>query len=121
MAKFSSSAWKRKRPSTSSFSKLEMDVARQLMLLCQEYNHFCNDKAGDESNQLAKKEESENESNRSGSESLVSSLSSNIQYDPFEMEDEEENLQPRKRRFKSIDLLYSSTKPLSISTRIQRR
>ncbi|OMP09208.1 hypothetical protein COLO4_05701 [Corchorus olitorius] len=110
MAKFSSSAWKRKRPSTSSFSKLEMDVARQLMLLCQEYNHFCNDKAGDESNQLEKKEESE--SNRSQSESLVSTLSSD-QY-PFEMEDEEENLQPRKRRFKSIDLLYSSTKPLSI-------
>ncbi|XVE81229.1 hypothetical protein DITRI_Ditri15bG0046300 [Diplodiscus trichospermus] len=95
MAK-SSSAWKRKR--TWSFSEMEMDVARQLMLLCQEY---ISDKRVAEK----QKEEGIDESNPMGRWKKDHPLQEN---------EEDEHLQPRKRRFKSIDLIYSSTKPLII-------
>ncbi|XWS13327.1 hypothetical protein CRYUN_Cryun36dG0028100 [Craigia yunnanensis] len=95
MAK-SSSAWKRKK--TWSFSDMEMDVARQLMQLCQEY-------FGDKRVAEERKEEETDESNPR--ESLKKDH-------PLEEEEEDEHLQPRKRRFKSIDFIYSSTKPLII-------
>ncbi|XWS09232.1 hypothetical protein CRYUN_Cryun40dG0068000 [Craigia yunnanensis] len=95
MAK-SSSGWKRKK--TWSFSEMEIDVASQLMQLCQEY-------IGDK--RVAEKRKEEEETDESNPrESLKKDH-------PLE-EEEDEHLQPRKRRFKSIDFIYSSTKPLII-------
>ncbi|EOY05118.1 Uncharacterized protein TCM_020206 [Theobroma cacao] len=102
MAKFSS-AWKRKK--SWSFSEMEMDVARQLMQLCKVRNNTGNNKGTERKNE----EKEENESNRS---EITSSTVTIDQY-PLE-EEEDEHLQPRKRRYKSIDSLYRSTKPLSI-------
>ncbi|TYI91865.1 hypothetical protein E1A91_D02G025500v1 [Gossypium mustelinum] len=79
-----SSPCKRQKP--TSFSAIEMDVARQLMQLCKQYIN------GDKGSKKTKEKSN-----------------------PLEVEEEEEeHLQPRRRKFKSIDFIYSSTKPLII-------
>ncbi|XVF65368.1 hypothetical protein PTKIN_Ptkin09bG0242800 [Pterospermum kingtungense] len=95
MAK-SSPAWKRKK--TSSFSDMEIDVARQLMQLCQQYYED-------------KRVTEETDENKPRRESLKK-----LDHPLEDEEEEEEHLQPRKRRFKSIDFLYSSTRPLIFQT-----
>ncbi|WRX21134.1 hypothetical protein QQP08_013621 [Theobroma cacao] len=98
MAKFSS-AWKRKKG--WSFSVMEMDVARQLLQLCKVRNNIGNNKGTErKKEEEEEEEEGESESNRS---EITSSTVTIDQY-PLE-EEEDEHLQPRKRR---------STKPLSI-------
>ena len=77
---------------------MEMDVARQLMQLCKKYSDIGNQ--GSEK----RKEETDQSNHR---ESLKIDLL-------HPLEEEDEHLQPRKRRFKSIDFIYSSTKPLNI-------
>ncbi|MFQ6627992.1 hypothetical protein Gotur_008024, partial [Gossypium turneri] len=73
----------KRRRTTTGFSEIEMDVACQLMQLCKQYIN------GDKGSKKTKAKTDES------------------------MEDEEEeHLQPRKRRFKSMDFIYSSTKPV---------
>ncbi|KAB2092304.1 hypothetical protein ERO13_A02G017800v2 [Gossypium hirsutum] len=91
MAKLTSSC-KRRRP-TTGFSEIEMDVACQLMQLCKQYIN------GDKGSKKTKAKTDES--------------SPWDRYLPLE-DEEEEHLQPRKRRFKSMDFIYSSTKPVII-------
>ncbi|XVF28991.1 hypothetical protein REPUB_Repub15cG0081100 [Reevesia pubescens] len=83
---------------------MEMDVARQLMQLCQEYTT----NIGDKRDVTEKREEKEEETYQSNPRER-----SKIDH-PLEELEEDEHLQPRKRRFKSIDFIYSLTKPLII-------
>ncbi|GMJ01769.1 hypothetical protein HRI_003846100 [Hibiscus trionum] len=80
-----------KRRKATSFSDTEMDVARQLMQLCRKYSDDINGNTG------SKKEKRADETN------------------PLD-EEEEEHLQPRKKRFKSIDFIYRTTQPFIIQS-----
>ncbi|KAH1047005.1 hypothetical protein J1N35_037789 [Gossypium stocksii] len=79
-----------------SFSAMEMDVAGQLMQLCQYYISSSTAEQRRQTNPVP------GCLNKDHPPPLMEELE----------EEEEEHLQPKKRRFKSIDFIYSSTKPL---------
>ncbi|KAB2009191.1 hypothetical protein E1A91_D10G153800v1 [Gossypium mustelinum] len=78
-----------------SFSAMEMDVAGQFMQLCQ---HYISSSTAEQRRQT-----------NPGPGCLNKDRPPPLME---ELEEEEEHLQPKKRRFKSIDFIYSSTKPL---------
>ncbi|KAK8549329.1 hypothetical protein V6N13_009005 [Hibiscus sabdariffa] len=101
MAKQTPSPLKRRK--APSFSETEMDVARQLMQLCRK--HSDDGINGDRGSMKAKQAEADetNPWNRYA-----------LEDGEHKEHEEEEHIQPRKRRFKSIDFIYRTTEPLII-------
>lgn len=124
MAKFSS-ANKKKRPNPTmslSLSDLEIEAARQLMLLCRDdlnriHHHentvnkkLINNKLRERS--ITRDGEAEAGDDYKPSEAVLSTM--------IDEDDDEEYgsclnlMKTRKRRFRSVDSIYSLTKPLMV-------
>ncbi|KAK8663322.1 hypothetical protein V6N13_083145 [Hibiscus sabdariffa] len=80
-----------KREQSSTFSAMEMEVARQLMQLCHQQRKLQEEESISPRGNFKKMKELEEEE-----------------------EEEEEHLVPRKKRFKPIDFIYNTTKPLVV-------
>ncbi|KAL4386614.1 hypothetical protein GQ457_09G016110 [Hibiscus cannabinus] len=78
-----------KREQSSTFSAMEMEVARQLMQLCHQQHQ---------------EEESISPTPRGNFKKMKE----------LDEEEEEEHVVPRKKRFKPIDFIYNTTKPLVV-------
>ncbi|KAK8633518.1 hypothetical protein V6N13_014363 [Hibiscus sabdariffa] len=86
-----------KRRKATSFSETEMDAARQLMQLCRK--HGVDDGIdGDRGSKKAKQADETLSWNRYA----------------LKHEEEKEYIQPRQRKFKSMDFIYRITEPLII-------
>ncbi|KAG6711211.1 hypothetical protein I3843_05G039300 [Carya illinoinensis] len=105
MAKSASKRTKRRRTQkkpVDNFSESEMDVAQQLIQLSGDSG------ADDDTINISV------EQRKDGDHAADVSSTNNTTGEFFEEEEEEEILSTRKRRFRSVDHLYRSTKPLAV-------
>lgn len=119
MAKFSSANKKIRPNPTMSLSELEIEAARQLMLLCRDdlnrthhHENIVSKKANNKLIERSIKSDGEEEDgdDYKPSEAVLSTMID-------ENDDEEYGsclnlMKVRKRRFRSVDSIYSLTKPL---------
>jgi hypothetical protein len=96
-----------------SFSESEMDVARQLIQLSggsDDHHH------NDDDNNNTSCAEGKVEQSKVGDATDASSTNTTTIGETFDVKEEEDGIcWPRKRRFRSISHLYSSTKPVIVA------
>jgi hypothetical protein len=113
MAKSALACKTRRTQKGFGFSESEMDVARQLIKLSGESSDKNN-------NSCAERKVEQKRKVSDATDHLVSSTNS-INGKTFEEEEEDGICGPRKRRFRSIFHLYSSTKPVVVVSAKSRK